>query len=176
MHVCACACMCVSVMLQVTQTELERMRSSYRQAAKDAAQAKRKLEEASKGVASWLLSGSFTQLERCHMNATPVACVQTKSEKRLRNATQRPWPNCTSCTMSTCCQRERLGFTISTTTARSSRACSAPCRVCRRRWCSCCKLPLLFLFGCLSYTSSFLNPVKISPSHTHRVTQWAVYI
>uniref|UniRef100_H3CV78 Tyrosine-protein kinase n=1 Tax=Tetraodon nigroviridis TaxID=99883 RepID=H3CV78_TETNG len=33
---------------KVTQTELERMKSSYRQAAKDAAQAKRKLEEASK--------------------------------------------------------------------------------------------------------------------------------
>lgn len=43
---------CVSVMPQVTQTELERMKSSYRQAVKDAAQAKRKLEEASKGVGS----------------------------------------------------------------------------------------------------------------------------
>lgn len=58
-------CVCVSVMAQVTQTELERMKSSYRQAAKEAAQAKRKFEEAIKGVGSRLLSVSFTRQVRC---------------------------------------------------------------------------------------------------------------
>lgn len=45
--------LCVCMMLQVTQTELERLKSSYRQAAKDAAQAKRKYQEASKGGNLW---------------------------------------------------------------------------------------------------------------------------
>ena len=159
-------------MLQVTQTELERMKSSYRNAAKDAAQAKRKFEEASKGVTFWLPFPSFTQLARCYTKAE-TSCPQIKSEKRLKSATSRPWQNCMSCTTSTCCQRERRRFTTSTTTGRSSRACSRLCRVCRKRWCSCCEITLLFLFGCFSYSSSFLpcsvsKPVQILHSHTHK--------
>lgn len=45
--------MCVCVLLQVTQTELERLKSSYRQAVRDAAQVKRKFHEACKGGDSW---------------------------------------------------------------------------------------------------------------------------
>lgn len=44
---------CICVLLQVTQTEVERLKSSYRHAARDAAQAKRKFHEANKGEDSW---------------------------------------------------------------------------------------------------------------------------
>lgn len=40
----------IMLLLQVTQTELERLKSSCRQAVRDAAQAKRKYQDASRGV------------------------------------------------------------------------------------------------------------------------------
>lgn len=44
---------CFYGLLQVTQTELERLKSSYRHAVKDATQAKRKYQETSKGGDFW---------------------------------------------------------------------------------------------------------------------------
>lgn len=77
MRVCACVHGCACVMLQVTQTEVERLKSSYMQTVRDAAQAKRKFQEASKGEGSRLSHIGFPQLAHAYDNkACPlsVAC------------------------------------------------------------------------------------------------------
>lgn len=65
------------VMLQVTQTEVERLKSSYMQAVRDAAQIKRKFQEASKGDVCPLPHMSFPQLAHAYDNnayTLSVAC------------------------------------------------------------------------------------------------------
>lgn len=53
-------------MLQVTQTEVERLKSSYMQAVRDAAQIKKKFQETSKGDGSLLPHMSFPQLAHAY--------------------------------------------------------------------------------------------------------------
>lgn len=132
---------------QTHSQDIEKLKSQYRNLARDSAQAKRKYQEASKGV--WLPSdlsmgargggdGGLPGPLCRHPHALPLTW-QTRTATRPRTSTCAACGSSSLITIAMCLACGLRSCTISTTTSSCCPACSSRCRTCTRRWHASCE-------------------------------------
>lgn len=133
---------------QAHSQDIEKLKSQYRVLARDSAQARRKYQEASKGVWLPFLGERESQASpdppmgicpSVPFHTTSPCPPQTRTETRPRTSMCAACGSCSLITTATCWACGPRSCTTSTTTSSCSPACYSRCRTCTRRWPVSCK-------------------------------------